>query len=109
MWGAIVVDVVAFAVVGITLSIVVCMLARSAISWYSTETDAVSVADGTKLLDYTVDHPEHGMVVQMAGFLLHRETSLRSRRSKDTSSFDPACPSTRCGQTSFRGGSGSLV
>ena len=98
MWGAIVVDAVAFAVVGITLSIVVCMLARSrgavfasvgavltalggiglamgefgfaAISWYSTETDAVSVAEGTKLLDYTVDHPEHGMVVQMAGFLL---------------------------------------
>jgi hypothetical protein len=28
------------------------------------------VAEGTKLLDYTVDHPEHGMVVQMAGFLL---------------------------------------
>jgi hypothetical protein len=98
MWGAIVVDAVAFAVVGLTLSIVVCGLVRSrgavwasigavlatlggialamgefgfaAISWYSTEPDAVSVAEGTKLLDYTVDHPEHGMVVQMAGFLL---------------------------------------
>lgn len=98
MWGAIVIDAVAFAVVGITLSIVVCGFARSrgavwasigavlttlggialamgefgfaALSWYSTETDAVPVAEGTKLLDYTVNHPEHGMVVQMAGFLL---------------------------------------
>jgi len=41
-----------------------------AVIWYATETDAVSVAEGTKLLDYSVDHPEHGMVVQMAGFLL---------------------------------------
>jgi hypothetical protein len=98
MWAAIVIDALGFAVVGITLSIVVCMLARSrgavfasvgavittlggiglamgefgfaAMSWYSTEADAISVAEGTKLLDYTVDHPEHGMVVQMAGFLL---------------------------------------
>ena len=98
MWGTIVLDAVAFAVVGITLSIVVCGLARSrgsvwasvgavvttlggiglamgefgfaALSWYATDTDAVSESAGSKLLDYSVDNPEHGMVVQMAGFLL---------------------------------------
>lgn len=98
MWGAILIDALAFAVVGISLSIVVCGLARArgavwatvgavvttlggialamgefgfaALSWYATDSDAVSVAEGTKLLDYSVDHPEHGMVVQMAGFLL---------------------------------------
>ena len=98
MWGAIVVDALAFAVVGLSLSIVVCGLARArgavwasvgavvttlggiglamgefgfaSLSWYATDTDAVSVAEGTKLLEYSVDHPEHGMVVQMAGFLL---------------------------------------
>lgn len=42
----------------------------AAVSWYATDTAAISVPAGTKLLDYTVDHPEHGMVVQMAGFLL---------------------------------------
>lgn len=98
MWGAILIDALAFAVVGISLSIVVCGLARArgavwatvgaavttlggialamgefgfaALSWYATDSDAVSVAEGTTLLDYSVDHPEHGMVVQMAGFLL---------------------------------------
>ena len=104
MWGAIVIDALAFAVVGLCLSIVVCGLARTrgavwatvgagvttiggialamgefgfaALSWYATDTDAVSVAEGTKLLDYFVDHPEHGMVVQMAGFLLFTVGSI---------------------------------
>ena len=104
MWGAILIDALAFAVVGISLSIVVCGLARArgavwatvgavvttlggialamgefgfaALSWYATDTDAVSVTEGTKLLDYSVDHPEHGMVVQMAGFLLFTVGSI---------------------------------
>ena len=98
MWQALVIDAVCFAVLGATFSIAVCGLARvrgsvwatigaavttlggiafamgefgfAAISWYATDTAAVSVESGTKLMDYTVDHPEHGMVVQMAGFLL---------------------------------------
>lgn len=98
MWLALVVDAIGFAVVGVTLSIVVCALVRSrgvvwatigsvlttlggitfamgefgfaTLSWYATETDAIPVEAGTTLMAYTVDHPEHGMVVQMAGFLL---------------------------------------
>lgn len=98
MWQAIVIDAFAFCVMALALSIVVCGFARSrgailasvgavittlggiafamgefgfaAVSWYATESDAVSVAEGTQLLAYSVDHPEHGMVVQMAGFLL---------------------------------------
>lgn len=104
MWQAIVVDATGFAVVAVTLSIAVCALARArgavwatvgaavttlggivyamgafgfaAIIWYATETDAVSVADGTRLLDHAVDHPEHGMVLQMAGFLFFTIGSL---------------------------------
>ncbi len=96
-WVGILIDALAFATVGVTLSIVVCLLARhrgavwasvgavittlggiayamgafgfAAVSWYATDTAALAAADGATLLDYTVDHPEHGMVVQMAGFL----------------------------------------
>jgi len=98
MWAGIVIDAIAFGVLGIAFSLVVCAMVRSrgtawatvgavlttlggillamgefgfaAISWYATDTNALSVPDGTKLLDYTVDHPDHGLVVQMAGFLL---------------------------------------
>ena len=104
MWQAIVIDAIAFCVMALTLSIVVCGLARTrgavlatigavittlggiafamgefgfvAVAWYATEPDAVSVAEGTELLAYSVDHPEHGMVVQMAGFLLFTVGSL---------------------------------
>ena len=96
MWRTILVDGVAYALVGITLGIVVCGFARSrgaiwatvgaalttlggiafamgeyafvSLSWYATEPDALSTAQGSKLLDHVVDHPEHGIVVQMAGF-----------------------------------------
>jgi hypothetical protein len=96
MWQAIVIDAIAFAVVGFTFSVVVCCLARSrgavwavvgaavttlggialamgefgfaALTWYATDTDAISAEAGSQLLDFTVDHPEHGMVIQMAGF-----------------------------------------
>lgn len=97
MWQALVVDALAFAVTAVTFSIVVCGLARArgavwatigaavttlggmafamgefgfaTLSWYATDTAATSVESGTKLMAYSVDHPEHGMVVQMAGFL----------------------------------------
>jgi hypothetical protein len=98
MWQALVIDAMAFAVMAVTFSVVVCGLARvrgavwatigaavttlggiafamgefgfATLSWYATDTAAVSVESGTALMDYAVDHPEHGMVVQMAGFLL---------------------------------------
>lgn len=96
MWRTIVVDALAYAVIGVTFAIAVCALARSrgavwatvggaltalggiafamgefafvSLSWYATEPAALSADQGTRLLDHAVDHPEHGMVVQMAGF-----------------------------------------
>lgn len=98
MWTGILIDALAFAVIGITLSVVVCALARSrgavwasvgavltslggiafamgafafaSLAWYATDTAAIPVESGTEFLKYAVDHPQHGMVMQMAGFLL---------------------------------------
>ncbi len=98
MWTGIVIDALAFGVLGIALSLVVCMLARSrgavwatvgavvtslggiafamgafafgSLAWYATDTTAIPVETGTEFLKYAVDNPQHGMVLQMAGFLL---------------------------------------
>lgn len=99
MWTGIVIDALAFAVLGVALSLVVCMLARSrgavwatvgavvtslggiafamgafgfgSLAWYATDTTAIPVETGTEFLKYAVDNPQHGMVLQMAGFLLY--------------------------------------
>ncbi len=98
LWQAVVVDAVAYAVVAVAFSIVVCLLARTrgavwatvgaalstlggiafamgefafaALSWHVTDPEVLTAQQGGRLLDQVVDHPEHGMVVQMAGFLL---------------------------------------
>ena len=98
MWTGIVIDATAFAVLGVALSLVVCMLARSrgavwatvgavvtslggiafamgafgfaSLAWYATDTTAIPVEAGAEFLKYAVDNPQHGMVLQMAGFLL---------------------------------------
>jgi len=98
MWTGIVIDATAFAVLGVALSLVVCMLARSrgavwatvgavvtslggiafamgaygfaSLAWYATDTTAIPAESGTEFLKYAVDNPQHGMVLQMAGFLL---------------------------------------
>jgi len=98
MWTGIVIDALAFGVLGVALSLVVCMMARSrgavwatvgsvvtslggiafamgafgfaSLAWYATDTTAIPVETGTEFLKYAVDNPQHGMVLQMAGFLL---------------------------------------
>ena len=98
MWTGIVIDALAFAVLGVALSLVVCMLAWSrgavwatvgavvtslggiafamgafgfaSLAWYATDTTAIPVEAGAEFLKYAVDNPQHGMVLQMAGFLL---------------------------------------
>lgn len=98
MWTGIVIDALAFAVLGVALSLAVCMLARSrgavwatvgavvtslggiafamgafgfaSLAWYATDTTAIPAETGTEFLKYAVDNPQHGMVLQMAGFLL---------------------------------------
>src|SRR5688500_2547855 len=98
MWTGILIDALAFAVIGVTLSFVVCALVRSrgavwasvgavltslggiafamgafafaSLAWYATDTAAIPAESGTEFLKYAVDHPQHGMVLQMAGFLL---------------------------------------
>jgi hypothetical protein len=98
IWTAILVDAVAFAAIGISLSLVVCLLAPgrgarianvgaivttlggtlfamgafafAAMTWYITDPAALPVADGTGLLEYTVANPEHVLLPQMLGFLL---------------------------------------
>jgi hypothetical protein len=40
-------------------------------TWYVTDSAALPLADGTRLLEYAVANPEHGMLVQMGGFLLY--------------------------------------
>jgi hypothetical protein len=104
MWTGIVIDAFAFAVLGVALSLVVCMLARSrgaawatvgavvtslggiafamgafgfaSLAWYATDTTAIPVESGTEFLKYAVDNPQHGMVLQMAGFLLFTVGSI---------------------------------
>jgi hypothetical protein len=98
MFTGIVIDALAFAVLGVALSLAVCMLVRSrgavwaavgavltalggiafamgafafaSLAWYATDTTAIPVESGTEFLKYAVDNPQHGMVLQMAGFLL---------------------------------------
>jgi hypothetical protein len=97
-WWTLVADAVALAVVGLSLSLVVCRLARSrgavlanvgavaatlggilfamggfafaALTWYATDTAALSPESGTTLLTHVVDNPTHVLGPQMAGFLL---------------------------------------
>ncbi len=99
MWTGVALDGISFAVIGLTLGLMVCALARSrgaawatvgavmttlggavyamgayafaSLVWYATDTDVLAAADGTRLLDYAVDHPEHGQVLHMAGFLAY--------------------------------------
>jgi hypothetical protein len=98
IWTAILVDAVAFAAIGISFSLVVCLLAPgrgarianvgaivttlggmlfamgafafAAMTWYITDPAALPVADGTRLFEYTVANPEHVLLPQMLGFLL---------------------------------------
>jgi hypothetical protein len=44
-------------------------LAMGVLSWYATETDAVSPAAGTKLIAYVKDNPGHFIVLDVVGFL----------------------------------------
>ena len=98
LWTTLLVDAIAFALIGLTLSVIVTTLAPSrgaawakaggvaatlggityamgafgfaALTWYATETSALPVEDGTALLEYAVDHPAHVLGPQMAGFLM---------------------------------------
>ena len=104
IWTAILVDAVAFATIGISLSLVVCLLvtgrgarlanvgaivttlggvlfamgafAFAAMTWYVTDSAALPVADGTRLLEYAVANPEHVLLPQMLGFLLFTAGTL---------------------------------
>lgn len=97
-WLGTMIDGLAFAVVGVTLGLAVCRLARArgsawatvgaamtglggiafcagmisfgSLSWYATDTRALPADAGTALMTYAVDHPGHLMGPQMAGFLL---------------------------------------
>ena len=99
IWTSILVDSVAFAAVAIGLSLVVAQMtptrgawlanigavvatvggvlfamgafAFATFTWYVTDSAALPIADGTRLLEYAVANPEHGMLVQMGGFLLY--------------------------------------
>jgi hypothetical protein len=99
IWTSILVDSLAFAAVAIGLSLVVAQMtptrgtwlanigavvatvggvlfamgafAFAMFTWYVTDTAALSIADGTRVLEYAVANPEHGMLLQMGGFLLY--------------------------------------
>lgn len=99
IWTAILIDAVAFAAIGLSLSLGVCLLVRdrgarvanvgaivttfgailfamgafafAALTWYATDPAALPVAEGTRLLDYAVANPEHVMLPQLLGFLLY--------------------------------------
>ncbi len=99
IWTSILVDSLAFAAVAIGLSLVVAQMtptrgaslanlggvvatvggvlfamgafAFATFTWYVTDSAALPLADGTRLLEYAVANPEHGMLVQMGGFLLY--------------------------------------
>ena len=99
IWTAILVDSLAFAAVAIGLSLVVAQMtptrgallanigaivatiggvlfamgafAFAMFTWYVTNPAVLPVADGTRLLEYAVASPEHGMLLQMVGFLLY--------------------------------------
>ena len=104
IWTSILVDSLAFAAVAIGLSLVVAQLtptrgsllanvgavvatiggvmfamgafAFAMFTWYVTDPAVLPVADGTRLLDYAVANPEHGMLLQMGGFLLYTVGTL---------------------------------
>lgn len=99
IWTSILVDSLAFAAVAIGLSLVVAQMTRTrgallanvgavvataggvlfamgafafaTFTWYVTDSAVLPLADGTRLLEYAVANPEHGMLVQMGGFLLY--------------------------------------
>ena len=98
IWTAILVDAIAFATIGISFSLVVCLLVRgrgarianvgaivttlggvlfamgafafAAMTWYVTDPAALAAAEGTRVLEYAVANPEHVLLPQMLGFLL---------------------------------------
>jgi hypothetical protein len=43
--------------------------AMGVLSWYATETDAVSPSAGSRLIDYVKDNPAHLLAVDAAGFV----------------------------------------
>lgn len=97
VWAGLLLDGLAFAVVGVTVGLAVCGLVRSrgatlatigavltslggiafamgafsfaSLAWHVTDTSLLDATDGAALLAYAVDNPMHGMAVQMAGFL----------------------------------------
>lgn len=99
IWTTILIDAVAFAVVGISLSLGVCLLAPArgarlanlgaivttagglffamgafafaAFTWYVTDPTALPIQDGARFLEFAVANPEHLMLPQMLGFLLY--------------------------------------
>jgi hypothetical protein len=99
IWTAILVDAVAFAAIGLSFSLGVCLLAPgrgarlanlgavvttvggllfamgafafAAFIWYVTDPTALPIQDGTRFLEFAVANPEHLMLVQMLGFLLY--------------------------------------
>lgn len=104
IWAAILVDALAFALVGLTLSIGVCILVQgrgaglaflgatiasgggllfamgafafAAFTWYVTDPTALPLAEGRGFLEYAVANPEHLMLPQMLGFLFYTLGSL---------------------------------
>lgn len=99
IWTSILVDSLAFAAVAIGLSLLVVQMtptrgawlanigavvatvggvlfamgafAFAMFTWYVTDTAALPIADGTRVLEYAVANREHGMLLQMGGFLLY--------------------------------------
>lgn len=99
IWTAILIDAVAFAVIGLSLSLGVCLLAPArgarlanvgavvtiaggllfamgafafaAFTWYVTDPTALPIQDGARFLEFAVANPEHLMLPQMLGFLLY--------------------------------------
>jgi hypothetical protein len=99
IWTSILVDSLAFAAVAIGLSLVVAQVtptrgsvlanigavvatvggvlfamgafAFAMFTWYVTDPAVLPIADGTRVLEYAVANPEHGMLLQMGGFLLY--------------------------------------
>ena len=97
IWTGVLIDGIAFAVVALSLSLVVAALARTrgaawanvgavvttlggivfamgayafgSLGWYATDTTVLDEQAGAQLLDRVVDEVAHGMVLQMAGFL----------------------------------------
>ena len=99
IWTSILIDSLAFTAVTIGLSLVVAQLtptrgawlanvgavvatiggvlfamgafAFAMLTWYVTDPAVLPIADGTRLLEYAVANPEHGMLLQLGGFMLY--------------------------------------